>query len=185
MPRAFLIKKHSPGKEAGGKLKSKCEKETDPVTKRAFVDFSQTETRGPFDLSVKPKTPDVKDEENPSPGIPSVPTVTQFSPKIVTSNYLTPPIGVALIDRITPSPSHLLKPVAPLEALNFSTSPNSRSAPQKTWPVFPSPYIPFNFPFLSFPRPAPEFCNPTVPYLGGTALVSSPPRIELSPCIPS
>ncbi|XP_035206945.1 zinc finger protein SNAI2-like [Stegodyphus dumicola] len=189
MPRAFLIKKHSPGKEVtGGKAKSfipeksKCERETDPVTKRAFVDFSQTETRGPFDLSVKPKTPDVKDEEIPSPETPSPPTVTQFSPKIVIPNYLTPPIGVALIDRITPSPSHVLKPVAPLEALNFSTSPNSRPA---TWtrPVFPSPYI--QFPFLSFPRPAPEFCNPTGPYLGGTALVSSPPRIELSPCIPS
>lgn len=139
---------------------------------------------------MKPRKPEADDKENPSFEIPSPPSVIEFSPKIVTSSTVpTPPIGVALIDRITPSPSHLLKPVAPLENLNYSIAPNSRPTWQRS--VFTPPYMPLNFPFLPLPRPIPEYCSTPGPYLGGTALVSppsipvSPPRIQLSPCIPS
>lgn len=148
------------------------------------------DAKGPYDLSTRPKRSE-SDEENPSPTIPSPPSVIEFSPKIVTSNYMTPSIGVALIDRVPQTSSLLPKPVASNLDLSFRSLQNSGPP---TWqrPMFPAPYIPFNFPFVpSFHGPASEYCSTPGPYLGGTALVSPPllpmpqPRIQLSPCIPT
>ncbi|CAL1269727.1 unnamed protein product [Larinioides sclopetarius] len=181
MPRVFLIKKHSIAKDMGVKMKQVGEVGSLKIIScDDSEDLSQSDSKGPYDLSIKPKKIDEPEyERKPSTEIPSPPPgVIEFSPKIVTSPYYTP-FGLDCLSY--KASSHLQKPVG-------TTIEGFRSTTTWPRPVFPRPSF---LPLLSFPQPASEFCAPPGPYLGGTALVSPPllpmpqTRIQLSPCIPT
>ncbi|GFR04881.1 zinc finger protein SNAI2 [Trichonephila clavata] len=87
------------------------------------------DSKGPFDLSVKPKKieesePEPEKKRSPSPEIPSPPSIIEFSPKIVTS-YYQPLFRFEGPSLSIKASSHLQKPVA-------STIDNFRST--ATWP---------------------------------------------------
>ncbi|GFT39493.1 zinc finger protein SNAI2 [Nephila pilipes] len=186
MPRVFLIKKHSI-KDIGGKMKQLEVESNEKLECDSYadsVDLSQSDSKGPYDLSVKPKKveesePELEEKSSPSPEIPSPPSVIEFSPKIVTS-YCQPFFGLDGSSLSIKSSSHIEKPIA-------STIDCFRSTTTWPKPMYPRPFLPL----LSYPPPASEFRPPSGPYLGSTALVSPPllpipqPRIQLSPCIPS
>ncbi|GFY37397.1 zinc finger protein SNAI1 [Trichonephila inaurata madagascariensis] len=188
MPRVFLIKKHSI-KDIGGKMKQLLEVDSERHECDSYadsVDLSQSDSKGPFDLSVKPKKIEESESEPepekklfPSPEIPSPPSIIEFSPKIVTS-YYQPLFRFEGPSLSIKASSHLQKPVASTIDSFHSTA---------TWP---KPMFPQSFnPFIPYPTPVAEVLPSSGPYLGGTALVSSPllpmpqPRFQLSPCIPS
>ncbi|XP_055927775.1 protein snail homolog Sna-like isoform X1 [Argiope bruennichi] len=179
MPRAFLIKKHNNVKDNCVKMK-----QVEEVANKQILscndseDLSQSDSKGPYDLSVKPKKIDEPvHERKASTEVPSPPGVIEFSPKIVTSSCYTP---FSLDCLSYKTSSHLQKPVG-------MTIESFRSATPWPRPVFPRPFLPL----LPFPQPASEFCIPSGPYLGSTALVSTPlitipqTRIQSSPCITS
>ncbi|GIY60023.1 hypothetical protein CDAR_55961 [Caerostris darwini] len=164
MPRAFLIKKH---KETGRKL----EDEDERMDAESIINVGefQSDSKGPFDLSVKPKVIEepVKKDLKPKPAErPSSPGTTAFpNKKVNTFSSICGPIHKPY----SHSNNLLQKPVATPKDITDSW----------TRPLCPRPYFP------SVLYPPPNFSNP--PYLGATALVSPIPMlhpgVQLSPYI--
>lgn len=133
------------------------------------------DSKEPYDLSVRPKKIDESGyQKKASSEIPSAPSgVIEFSTKIMTFPFYNP----FEQDHLSYKASNLQVGMTIEDFRSTSTWPR---------PVFLRPSLP-----LSVPQPVSELCTLPNPYLGGTALVSSPQlpilqsRIQLSPCIPT